>query len=111
MTEQARAYIKLGKRVVSELAAFADVLPGNYVAEAGIYEALFNRNMAISIDRHGDGSHFGIKPGEFHWCTADGLPLDQPTDPEVAAVWDGNQVRSDPSARLAIYREKNGVKS
>ncbi len=98
-----KSYILLKRHVRNEM--FLAGLP-ELAAEArpGVYEALFNHNMAVSVLLP-DGKKFGIKPREFvGWCTVDGALLEQPEDPEVAAVWDGNECYPDGQARLARHR-------
>ena len=75
--------------------------PGsNLSVQAGaVYRASWNPYLAICADLP-DGKRLGLKPGEFVWCDADGAELPQPLHPDLAAVWDGNQVRDNWETRL-----------
>jgi hypothetical protein len=51
-----------------------------------------------------------IMPGDaFVWCDRLGGELNKSPDPEVAAVWDGNQIHQDAAARLAAFRKWKGA--
>lgn len=92
MSESVPCHILLRRRVTGDFP-----IGHQTVADPGVYVASFNQHFAVSIDLP-NGQRLGLRPHEFVWCTAAGLPRVLPPDPAAAKVW------------AAIYEDWSGYR-